>query len=679
MTKRTLIIGLCLAVMPAYAQEAPPSQNKSLSELFGQKKTKFLPVHQAFGVNARQDGDVLSVAFKVTPEHYVYQDKLALVLPDGVTASAWQFDKTPTMIDDPTFGQVAVFEEDVVASVVLMSDKEMTAPVGIKWQGCAKAGLCYPPETLTTHVAIHAKKTTPDLPSDVSWVGVPAVLPQTESSHQDTPAPPFPQETAPATTEAPPSPLVQLSDTSPVPPEMMGGDGFGLSSDLEPLPSVFDVGQNDGTLDHQERVHELTAPDITVNHTLSDKPTDPFGMTKRPVVAVGLLFLLGLLLALTPCVYPMIPIVANIVARHHATDAKQGLMLSASYGMGVATAYGLLGMIIAWFGQTLGLINYLQNPYVLGGFALVFVVLALGMFDVVRLKLPNAIAQTLQKKSQSADRHLGSMGGSFLVGLLSALVVSPCVSLPMAGALSAVATTGNAPLGFVALFMLGLGLSVPLVVMGAMQGKFMPKSGAWMASVKEFCGLLLLAVAVSLIERVWSSGVVLVLWAVWFSLFAVWLYRLTVLPAKAMSFLAFVWAVCLMVGAGMGNTDAWRPLAILAHSTLQNHRDLTVTTLNELDDILAKNNKVLVDVTATWCIECRIMERTLFTNRPSELSDYQVVKFDITNTTDDSRALLARYGLFGPPALLIYHQGQLKNVLLGETKRADFIHALIKL
>ncbi|MDO4897108.1 MAG: protein-disulfide reductase DsbD [Moraxella sp.] len=675
MTKHALIIGLCLAVMPAYAQEAPPSQNKSLSELFGQKKTKFLPVHQAFGVNAKQDGDVLSVVFRVTPEHYVYQDKLALVLPDGVTASAWQFDKTPTMIDDPTFGQVAVFEEDMVASVVLTSDREITAPIGIKWQGCAKAGLCYPPETLNANIAMHAKK-TPVLPSDLPSVSTPQAVVQTEPSYQDAPAPPNPQETPSATTDIPPSPLVQLSDVQTAPPEVMGGDGFGLSNDPEPLPSVFDMGQDDGTLDREELAHEPTAPSATINHTLTDKPTDPFGITKRPVVAVGLLFLLGLLLALTPCVYPMIPIVANIVARHNATDAKQGLLLSASYGVGVATAYGLLGMIIAWFGQTLGVMNHLQNPYVLGGFALVFVVLALGMFDVIRLKLPSTIAQTLQKKSQSADRHLGSMSGSFLVGLLSALVVSPCVSLPMAGALSAVATTGNALLGFVALFMLGLGLSVPLVIMGTMQGKFMPKSGVWMVSVKEFCGLLLLAVAVSLMERMWSSGVILVLWAVWFSLSAVWLYRLTVLPAKAMSFLAGVWAVCLMVGAGMGNTDAWRPLAVSAHSTLQNHRDLTVTTLSELDDILVKTDKVLVDVTATWCVECRIMERTLFANRPSELSAYQVVKFDITNTTDDSRALLARYGLFGPPALLIYHQGQLKNILLGETKRTDFIHAL---
>lgn len=666
----------------AHASEAP-SQKSNLASLFGQnQKSKFLPVHQAFNVSVTQDGEKLSVAFVVTPEHYVYQDKLTLKLPDGVSANAWQFDKTPTTIDDPTFGKVAVFEENVVASTTLSTTNAISnAPIVIKWQGCAKAGLCYPPETINATITLKSSQSTSqnqNQPNQPSVVSAPSVAEQT--------LPAEPSVSSDVDTQSVPSVAVDNPQIAPTDtpanfgtsqavnpmnvPQAQHDDTLvstGVFGQMATANSSADVGQ----IDPAQASSTQTAP--TINHTL-DGQADPFGINERPLVAVGLLFLLGLLLALTPCVYPMIPIVANIVARNQATT-RQGLLLSASYGVGVACAYGILGMIIAWFGQALGIVGHLQNPYVLGVFALLFLVLALAMFDVIQLKLPSTISNFLQQKSQSADKYLGSMSGSFLAGLLSALVVSPCVSLPMAGALSAVATTQNIGLGFIMLFMLGLGLSVPLVIMGTLQGKFMPKSGAWTLYVKEFCALLLLAVAVSLTERIWVSSWVLVAWAVWFALLSVWLYRVGVLFARAMAMVAAAWVLCLMVGAGLGNADPWQPLSVMS-TNVQTHNDLTITTLDELDEILMTHDKVLVDITATWCVECRIMERTLFSDRPDELKSYQVVKLDITQTTDDSRAVLARYGLFGPPALLIYHQAKLKNMLLGETKRADFIQAL---
>lgn len=301
------------------------------------------------------------------------------------------------------------------------------------------------------------------------------------------------------------------------------------------------------------------------------------------------------------------------------------------------------------------------------------------MFDVIRLRLPSFISNPLQRHAQKGDDKLGSLGGSFIAGGLSALVVSPCVSLPMAGALTAVSASGSVGFGFLALFLFGLGLSLPLMFVGAVQGKLMPKAGEWMNRVKEFCGLLLLAVAVSLLERMIFTPVMLVIWAVWFGAVAVWLFKIGKLPTQTLGLLASIWTAILMVGAGMGNADAWRPLASL-HQVAQapQKADLNITTLGELDEILTKHDKVLVDLTAEWCIECRIMERTLFTNRPAVLGDYQVVKLDITETTDDSRAVLARYQLFGPPALLIYKQGELQEILLGEVGRGEFETALAK-
>lgn len=684
MKSRILSVVLAMALSTTVHATDGPSQAQTqkggLAGLFGQApKSKFLPVHQAFGVSVSQDGDKLKVAFDVTTGHYVYQDKLAVKLPDGVSAGAWQFDRTPTYVDDPTFGRVAVFEENVVATTTLTSSRPINdAPITIRWQGCAKAGLCYPPENLPSVITLPPKSASSPKSTPKSELhAAPKIEPSDDNliSSQTPQAPTdiTPSNQAMSKPSTPIAPSDEMSTSTNVAvsePNLTSdltveqGEGGIFSQNPATLPTTSPSGQNptDST---------ATPTNPTISHTIPNQ--DPFGINERPFVAVGLLFMLGLLLALTPCVYPMIPIVANIVAKSNATRASQGFWLSAGYGLGVATAYGVLGMIIAWFGQALGIIGYLQNPYILGGFAVLFLVLALAMFDVIRLRLPSFITQTLQQKSQSADKYLGSVWGSFLVGLLSALVVSPCVSLPMAGALSAVATTQNVGLGFIMLFMLGLGLSIPLVIMGAMQGKFMPKSGAWTQYVKEFCALLLLAVAVSLAERIWVSPAVLVLWAVWFAILVVWLYRLKVLFARALALVAVAWVGCLMVGASMGNSDPWRPVGMTAQKT---HSDLTITTLAELDEILGKHDKVLVDVTATWCVECRIMERTLFTNRPAEMSDYQVVKLDITNTTDDSRAVLARYELFGPPALIIYRKGELKHLLLGETKRADLIQAL---
>ena len=380
-------------------------------------------------------------------------------------------------------------------------------------------------------------------------------------------------------------------------------------------------------------------------------------------------------MAFTPCVYPMIPIVANIVARQKTIDSKKTFALSASYGVGVATAYGLLGALIAWLGRTVNILGYLQNPIVLIAFAVLFALLALYMFDVLKISLPSAIRDKLQAKSQAADDKLGSIGGSFLAGGLSALVVSPCVSAPMAGALAAVSVSDSVLFGFFALFMLGIGLSLPLMLMGAAQGKWMPKAGVWMARVKEFCGLLLLAVSLLLIERVFVSSVVLVLWAVWFIIVSVWLWRLAKMLARMLAIAGFIWAACLVAGASMGVTDAWRPLSAMKASTVV-HADKHITTTDELDAILASHDKVLIDLTADWCVECRIMERELFTDRPEALNDVQVVKFDITEVTDDGRALLDRYQLMGPPALIFYQQGKLHTIMLGQTKRSEFETAL---
>lgn len=691
-----LLAALWLPALPI-AQPDAVAQSSGLAGLF-KPKAKFLPVHQAFDVSASQNGDTLTVKFGVTPEHYVYKDKLSLSLPEGVSASPWQFSQKPSMVDDPEFGKVAVFESDVVATAKLTATKHIQENARLTWQGCAKAGLCYPPESVSIAVSLEGSSSKP-----------PVETTSTPEQHAPTTAPTQNSTTKKESASTEPTQNTNHTNTKDNQSTNTHGDakerntnnstdkqavvsdthGGALTdvvvdaqtADLQPSTQVVladnQKTHNDGVELGDHNVTGSTAVHYDLDHTPKDTSTaGTFGLDKNPILAVLLLFLAGIALAFTACVYPMIPIVANIVAKSHNPTAWRGFALTAAYGVGVATSYGLLGATVAWFGRSLGIVGWLQNPWILLGFAVFFVGLALQMWGVLRVSLPAFIKDRFAKGSQSADRHLGSVYGSFLVGALSALVVSPCVSAPLAGALWAVSVQGNVLLGFVALFALGLGLSLPLVLIGTTQGKFMPKAGKFMDDVKHFGGLMLLAVAILLVNRVFLTPWVLMLWAVWFMMMAVFLYRLGKLPFVAVSAISAIWSLLLMVGGALGSQDAWQPLSVLTAKDTPQKPDIHISTLSQLDDILATTPKVLVDVTADWCIECKIMEKTLFTNRPAALADWQVVKLDISQTTDNSRAVLARYELFGPPALLYYQEGRLIQKQLGEVSRSDFELAL---
>ena len=671
------------------------SQAAGLGDLFGNKSTaqpKFLPVDQAFQVSssskAANNGTRLAINFDITPEHYVYKDQIKLTLPAGVTASPFTFSQKPVSIDDPTFGQVLVFDQAImVASTVLSSSNGKAidnAAVTIGWQGCAKAGLCYPPEKIKTTVNIAA------MPQQS------AANSASISAAQNNPA-----NDKPLSANADDSNNVAAAQTLPDDEVIDYAllDDAALDAELGASNTIS--GADEEVIGGNVTSEAANNDAVINNATATDSNTvignnainsDPFGLASHPWLALVLLFLAGLGLALTPCVLPMLPIVANIVAREENPTVKRGVILTSSYAIGVATAYGILGAVIAVFGESLGIIGWLQNPIILISFAIVFVLLALYMLGFFSIRLPRFISSKMQGLSQAGDSKLGSTGGSLIAGFLSALVVSPCVSAPLFGALLAVSTIGSPLLGFAALFMLGFGLSAPLILIGATQGKIMPKAGEWMNWVKQGFALLLFAVALLLIERVFISPVMLMVWALWFMVVAMWAWSWLGkgrMLTQALGLIAGIWATCLIVGAALGNDDSLHPLASLSAApmmqtatgqpVISNSTDKTVTTLTELDAVIAANPKVLVDVTAEWCIECRIMDKNLFHNRPAQMQDWQLVRLDITETTADSKAILARYKLFGPPALLYYQDGQLVNQQVGEIGRAEFEQTLIAL
>ena len=685
----TVLTATGLVVAPVASQAA------GLGDLFGNKSAtqpKFLPVDQAFQVSssskAANNGTRLAINFDITPEHYVYKDQIKLTLPAGVTAAPFTFSQKPVSIDDPTFGQVLVFDQaNMVASTVLSSSNGKAidnAAVTVGWQGCAKAGLCYPPEKIKTTVNIAA------MPQQS--IGNSASI----SAAQNNPANDKPlyanaddSNNVAAVQTLPDNEVIDyaLLDDAALDAEL-GASNTISGADEEVIGgNVTSGAANNGAVINNAATTDSNT--VIGNNAIN---SDPFGLASHPWLALVLLFLAGLGLALTPCVLPMLPIVANIVARAENPTVKRGVILTTSYAIGVATAYGILGAVIAVFGESLGIIGWLQNPIILISFAIVFVLLALYMLGLFSIRLPRFISSKMQGLSQAGDSKLGSTGGSLIAGFLSALVVSPCVSAPLFGALLAVSTIGSPLLGFAALFMLGFGLSAPLILIGATQGKIMPKAGEWMNWVKQGFALLLFAVALLLIERVFISPVMLMVWALWFMVVAMWAWSWLGkgrMLTQALGLIAGIWATCLIVGAALGNDDSLHPLASLSAApmmqtatgqpAISNSTDKTVTTLTELDAIIAANPKVLVDVTAEWCIECRIMDKNLFYNRPAQMQDWQLVRLDITETTADSKAILGRYKLFGPPALLYYQDGQLVNQQVGEIGPSEFEQTLTAL
>ena len=383
-----------------------------------------------------------------------------------------------------------------------------------------------------------------------------------------------------------------------------------------------------------------------------------------PWLVVVSFFGFGLLLAFTPCVFPMLPIVSGIiVGAGTQVTPRRGLLLSLAYVFGMAVAYAAAGVAAGLSGTLLA--AALQNAWVLGGMAVLFVALALSMFGVYELQLPSAWQS--QVTEEAGHFRAGSLPGVAAMGAVSALVVGPCVAAPLAGALLYIGQTGDALLGGVALFFMALGMGVPLVAVGASAGALLPRAGAWMDGVKKAFGVALLATAWSLLAPVLPPAFYLGGWAVLCIVTAIWLRAIDPLPVHAPGGLRVLKGVAVvlllvgcvqLVGAFSGASDPWRPLAGLrateAAPKLPFER---VRTLAELEArISAAGRPVLVDYYADWCVACKDMERSTFADDRvrQRLAGWTLLQVDVTANSDDDKALLARFGLFGPPGIVFF-------------------------
>ena len=374
----------------------------------------------------------------------------------------------------------------------------------------------------------------------------------------------------------------------------------------------------------------------------------------------------GLLLAFTPCMFPMVPILSGIiVGRGHKITHMHGFILSLAYVLGMAITYAAAGVAAGLSGTMLS--SALQTPWVLGAFAAIFVILAMSMFGFYELQLPSAFQSRVADASNKL--HGGHITGVFVMGALSAIIVGPCVAAPLAGALLYIGQTHDAFLGGAALFFLALGMGVPLLLIGASAGTLLPKAGGWMESVKRLFGVLLLAVAIWIVSPLIPVGVEMLLWAVLLILSAVFLHALDALPHnashwhklwKGCGLLALLLGIAYLIGALSGAQDVLRPLSVIgsaraeASSAPQFSR---VRNLADLDARIAQAGRpVVLDFYADWCVSCKEMERNTFSDAQVQagLAKALLLQADVTANNADDKALLARYHLYGPPALLFF-------------------------
>ncbi len=375
----------------------------------------------------------------------------------------------------------------------------------------------------------------------------------------------------------------------------------------------------------------------------------------------------GLLLAFTPCVLPMIPILSGIIVGRGLHPTKMhGFILSFAYVLGMAITYAAAGVAAGLSGTLLS--SALQTPWALGGFAVIFVLLALSMFGFYEVQLPSVLQSKLTNTSNRL--HGGHLSGVFVMGALSALMVSPCVAAPMAAALLYIGQTHDAVMGGVALFALAIGMGIPLLVIGASAGVLLPKAGAWMETVKNFFGVVMLAMAIWMISTLIPLSLQMLLWGGLLVLSAIYMRALDSLSNKAsgweklwkgVGILALLLGTAYLIGALSGARDILRPLAglgngpAIAAPVMQFDRVRNVTEL-ENRILQEKGRTIMLDFYADWCVSCKEMERFTFADErvQAKLKHAVLLQIDVTANNHDDQSLLKRFGLFGPPAILFF-------------------------
>ncbi|MGE7991994.1 protein-disulfide reductase DsbD [Pseudomonas sp. NPDC089554] len=541
-------------------------------------KSDFLPVDQAFMLSHdRLPSGEMRLYFQIKDGYYLYQKRLKF---DGIPAE--QHPQLPAALNhhDEFFGDSAIYRTELE----LVLPAEAKGQLRLGWQGCADAGLCYPPQTTVI---------------DLGGQAAPTAAGQA---------------------------IEQAADQA-------------LASGLQQASLAWNL---------------------------------------------LVFFSLGLLLAFTPCSLPMLPILAGLVLGNGAS-ARRGWLLAGVYVLSMALVYAGLGVIAALLGASLQ--AWLQQPWLLASLAVLFVILALPMFGAFELQLPSALRDRLDRAGQGARG--GNLYGAALLGVLSGLLLGPCMTAPLAGALLYIAQSGDVLQGGLVLFNLGLGMGLPLLLLVTVGNRYLPRPGAWMNLVKGVFGFVFLAMALYTLRTLMPEPLLLALSGAWLIAlaWAAWpaLQRLPAL--RALPLLGALWGGLLLVGAAAGGNDLWQPLQPFtggAAPAQASAHDNVVTVNNptdlqrELDAAKARGQWVLVDYYADWCVACKVMEKQVFARGDvqASLAGVHMVRLDVTADSPASRELLRRYQVPGPPSLIwVGPEGEERRArrITGEIDAAGFL------
>lgn len=399
----------------------------------------------------------------------------------------------------------------------------------------------------------------------------------------------------------------------------------------------------------------------------------------------------GLLLAMTPCVFPMIPIISGlIISQGEGLTTRKAFMLSIVYVLAMAVAYTIAGVLAGLFGANLQ--AALQTPWVIYSFSFVFVALAFSMFGFYELKLPDSFVSKI-----SSTSHSSGYVGVAIMGFLSALIVGPCVAAPLAGALVYIGQTGDAILGGMALFFMSIGMGIPLIVVGVSAGKFMPKPGAWMTMVSAVFGVMMLGVAIWMLEKIVDPSITMLLYGflgIGFSLYLGALDKEGHIFKRSVAIIMFIYSIALFIGVLGGSSSMLKPLEFLkpqvVNSLSQTQSEElefeVVTSIAELDIVLEENKgkKVLLDFAAEWCVACKELEEITFADMDvkAKMGEFILVRADVTENGENEKALSQKYGVFGPPAILFFDEEskvQKSKTVIGFVEPVEFLEHLNKL
>lgn len=563
--------------------------NNLLGDLLGPPQQTFLPVEQAFVFDFDQQGSTLFVGWDIAPDYYLYKKKIEIIAK-GANIQVGD-SGSGEIIEDEFFGKTEVFF-NAVSVVSKLSDITEGAIVKVRYQGCAKAGLCYPPEVIS-------------IPLSVINTEEPKNINQTNSNDVATA-----QSTFAALNEKP-TELVKVNSNEPE--------------------------------------KELSFTEQLASQSL--------------ITNLLIFFVVGVGLAFTPCVFPMFPILSSLIAGQQNLSTKKAFALSFVYIQGMAVTYAALGLVVAALGGQVQ--GYLQHPFVLISFSLLFVLLAMSMFGWYEIKLPSSMMSKLTQVSN--NQKGGNYVGVFLMGVLSGLIASPCTTAPLSAALLFVAQSGDYLVGGLTLYVLSLGMGLPLLLLGTSGGKLLPKAGGWMEQVKTLFGFIMLVVPLILLERIVDADIILLMAGLLALATALYLHywQSAQAQSKLKTVLWFSAILLALTGFTLTKNYIWPQPNQTTHINTQTNEFKKVADLAELKEAVAQasdeGRMVMVDLYADWCVACKEFEHYTFPDAKvqSEFNHFQLIQVDLTSSDNSTIELMEEYTVFGLPSILFFNtQGE---------------------